>query len=122
MLEDFPDANVRVLAIWEPMLPTDWARPGGSVLSRLHDTRAIQYWDPDHRFAKELRKRLASDPKHPQPNCCEDNDIPWDLVAVYSAESKWEESLPLAVFADGPVYRVKQDLWNALSTALKSGK
>src|SRR5579875_823817 len=30
-------ANVRVFAVWEPMLPTDWSRPNTNVLARLSD-------------------------------------------------------------------------------------
>ena len=101
------------------MLPTDWARPSGGVMSRVRDSRAEQYWDPDHRFAKEFGKRMDSDPQHPQPHCCEDGGIPWDLVAIYPAQSRWDGSLPRAVFVDGPVVEVKQQFRTALVATLR---
>ena len=47
-------APIRVLVVWEPMLPTDWSRPSGMVQSRISDPRAVQFWDKNHLVAKEL--------------------------------------------------------------------
>ena len=108
VLDTTPESNLHVFVIWEPMLPTDWAKPGKAVLARVSDRRASQVWDPDHLFAKELGRALDADPQHPRPHCCEDGGILWDLVAVYSRSVRWEETLPRSVLIDGPVWKVDQ--------------
>ncbi|HYL14279.1 MAG TPA: hypothetical protein VEV41_14650 [Terriglobales bacterium] len=87
---------IRVLVVWEPMLPSDWSSPSGMVQSRIADSRVIQYWDKDHLVAKELHQQLAS-----EPSCCQRNGILWDLAVLYGKQSQWANSSP--VFADGPV-------------------
>ena len=68
VLKRHGDAGVRIFAVWQPMLPTDWAAPASSVLRRLSDRRAQQYWDPNHLLAKRMRQ----DARVPQPEqeCC----------------------------------------------------
>lgn len=108
MLDEIPQSDVRVLVVWQSILPSDWTRPGGSILGRVRDTRARQYWDAENLFPQRLGERMRSDPTHPQPNCCETDDgIPWDLAAIYAPGARWEESLPAATYIDGPVYRLK---------------
>jgi hypothetical protein len=94
---------VRVFAIWEPILPTDWERPGAGVLSRLSDRRVAQFWDKQHLFSAELQRKLSSDAGHPRPSCCEQDGDLWDMVALYPGGARWDGSLPRAVFLDGPV-------------------
>ena len=101
-----------MFAVWEPMLPTDWQRPGGSVLGRIPDARVHQYWDPSHLLAQ----RIAADARDPQPKqqCCVRAGILWDVAAVYPAGVQWAGQLPPAVFFNGPVVKVAGDLELAL--------
>ena len=57
-----------MFAVWQPMLPTDWAAPASSALRRLSDGRVQQYWDPDRLLAAQRKK----DAREPQPvqDCC----------------------------------------------------
>jgi hypothetical protein len=87
---------MRVLVVWEPILPTDWSSPSGVVQSRISDTRVIQYWDNDHLVAEALQRQLPSEPR-----CCRRNSILWDLAVLYGKQAQWGNSAP--VFADGPV-------------------
>lgn len=109
VLAEMGKEKVSVLVVWQSILPTDWARPGAGILTRVRDTRARQYWDPENIFPKQLRDRMRADAAHPQPSCCEagEENIPWDLVAVYPPGIRWDEELPAAVYIDGPVYAVK---------------
>jgi len=97
------DPDIRVFAVWEPILPTDFSSPGTLVLSRLSDSRVAQYWDKDHLFAGELRRKLESDVGQPRPNCCTSRGVEWDEVAVYDRDAHWDAQLPRAVFLNGPV-------------------
>jgi len=97
------------------MLATDWQRPSASVLSRIPDTRAVQYWDPSHLLAK----RMAADARDPQPKqkCCVRNEVLWDLAAVYPPGVQWTSQLPPAALFNGPVVNVKAELEQAIVPA-----
>jgi len=90
------------------MLPTDWFPPTAGVLARISDGRVRQYWDPDHRIAK----RVGADAglSKTKPECCEDDGIPWDVAAVYAPDSMWTDRMPPAVFLNGPVVAVADDI------------
>ncbi len=75
------------------------------MLSRLSDRRVVQFWDKNHLFSNELQRKLENDAAHPRPSCCEQDGDLWDMVALYPPGARWEDSLPRAVFLDGPVMR-----------------
>jgi hypothetical protein len=91
--------SVRVLVVWEPMLPTDWSRPSGRVQSRIPDPRVVQFWDKDHLIAKQLQQQLST-----SQLCCRRNGIIWDVASVYPKDAQWGTSSP--VFFGGNVLDV----------------
>ena len=95
---------MRVFVVWQPMLPSDVIAPTTRVLRRLSDPRATQFWDKNH----VLARRMAKDARLPQPepSCCDDDGVLWDLAAVYPKGARWDRSLPSARVFDGPVWRV----------------
>jgi hypothetical protein len=103
VLKQNSNSHIRVFAVWEPILPTDYSSPSTGVLARLADPRVSQYWDMNHLFAEQLAGRLKSDAGHPQPSCCSRHGIQWDEVAVYPQDAHWNGQLPRAVYLDGPV-------------------
>jgi hypothetical protein len=113
MLEQRAGANLKVFAVWEPMLSTDWQAPGAIVLARLKDARAQQYWDPGHLLAR----RLAADAHDPQPRqaCCVRDNILWDLAALWTAGVEWKGTVPPAVFFDGPIVKQRPRLESAVN-------
>jgi len=97
-----PGSKIRVIAIWEPMLPTDWNKPTSAVLDRLSDRRAIQWWDNQHLIANLLDRSVGGK----KPGCCKRKGTLWDVIAVYPPGTKWTtESLPATQFFAGPVVR-----------------
>jgi hypothetical protein len=112
ILETNRGMKVRVFGVWEPILRTDWQRPSASVLGRIGDERAHQYWDP----GRLLAARIAADARDPQPRqqCCVRDGFLWDLAAVYPPGVKWTGQLPPAVFFNGPVLKVRDELEGAL--------
>jgi len=90
-----------VFAVWEPMLPTDWAPPGRLALRRLQDPRVRQYWDPDHLVAKLFKE--AGQTWKVQPECCELNGFLWDLAVVFSSGQRWNDRLPEPTFLNGTI-------------------
>lgn len=96
-----PGSKVRVFAVWEPMLRTDWRRPGSGVLARLSDPRVIQVWDSRHLIAGLVEKGAAGR----QPSCCSRNGSWWDLIATYSPGARWINGAPAPVLLDGYIVR-----------------
>lgn len=90
ILEHNPLLSVRVLVVWEPMLPTDWMRPSGMVQRRVSDLPVVQFWDKGHLIAKELKQQFPST----QTLCCQRRGILWDFAAVYSPKVEWNTSPP----------------------------
>jgi hypothetical protein len=103
VLKQNTNPHIRVFAVWEPILPTDYSSPGTAVLARLSDPRVSQYWDKNHLFAEQLGRKMEANAGQRQPKCCTRKAIQWDEVAVYSTDAHWDGQLPRAVFLDGPV-------------------
>lgn len=101
VLRRHPGNKVRVIAIWEPMLPTDWNKPTTTVLDRLSDKRAVQWWDQQHIIAGLLRASTGDK----DPGCCKRGETLWDVIVVYPPGEKWTETLPAPTFFAGPVVR-----------------
>jgi hypothetical protein len=115
LLEQTHSLPIRVLVVWEPILPTDWLRPSGMVQSRISDTRVVQYWDNDHLVAGELHRQLSS-----EPSCCNRKGNLWDLAALYGRQAQWGNSSP--VFTDGPVVDAAPDLGKQLAALSRGSK
>jgi hypothetical protein len=98
--------------VWEPILPTDISAPTTAVLGRLSDARVQQYWDQNHVLARRMRQ----DAREPQPTqeCCVQNQLLWDLAAVYPAGVNWDSRMPPAVVFNGPVVDVTDAIARAL--------
>lgn len=95
------ESKIRVIVIWEPMLPTDWSKPTSAVLSRLSDGRVTQWWDNQHLIAKLLNASVGGQ----KPQCCMRKGTLWDVIAVYPPGAKWTETLPSPQSFAGPVVR-----------------
>lgn len=108
ILRSHPGSKIRVFAIWEPILPTDWNSPTSGVLSRLSDRRVFQWWDKQHLIAHLLQQSAAGQ----DPQCCRRNGTLWDVIAVYPPGAQWMETLPPPALFAGPVVR-GAPLWDA---------
>jgi hypothetical protein len=106
ILRGHPGIGIRVFAVWEPMLPTDWGRPNTYVLARLLDPRVIQVWDKDHLLAGLMEKGAPG--RHPA--CCTRNGAWWDVIATYPPASKWTTSAPAPDLLNGTIVRTAPQL------------
>ncbi len=97
-----PAARLRVLVVWEPVLATDWAPPTSSVLARISDARAAQYWDHDRVLSQKI---LASGFKNPLSG-----PVVWDAVGLFAPGVRWESSFPQPEFSGAPVANVIGEL------------
>ena len=101
VLEMHPQGPMVVFAVWEPILPTDWSKPGTRVLNRLRDGRVRQLWDAEHRVAAELKK--ASEARQIFPNCCYSKGVMWDSIAAFAPGEQWGETLPAPILLEGTI-------------------
>ena len=104
-------ANVRVFVVWEPVLATDWLRPGAAQTSFVQDRRATHFWDHDRRLSAIYSSfnSLAAT----QKRGFRMKDVIWDAALVYPPGAKWGSAASLMV---APVVRYRDDLQSALST------
>jgi hypothetical protein len=113
MLKGHRSADVRVLAVWEPILFTDFSEPASMVLRRLSDPRVLHFWDANHLVAEQLAR--YSDPSQNQPACCTQQGTLWDLAAVYPPGTLWEQRLPHALVFGGPVISQRDSIAEVLA-------
>jgi hypothetical protein len=111
VLKRHPDSKVRIFAIWEPILPTDWNRPTTHVLQRLNDARVIQVWDKNHLIANIMQTGAEGQ----RPRCCRHGGVWWDVIAAYPSGAHWENSLPVPELFNGTVVRTTPELEAKLS-------
>jgi hypothetical protein len=90
LLAEQKDAGIRVLVVWEPVLPTDLGVPSTATLKRLSDPRVSQYWDKEHLVSRLLGERDRS-------------SVVWDYVAVYQPGKLWDQAPPEPASSGVPV-------------------
>ncbi len=105
---------LRVLVVWEPMLPTDWSKPSSMVQRRLSDSRVVQFWDKEHLVAQELKQQFPSS----QSLCCQHRGILWDFAAIYPPKVEWNASRP--TYFGGAVLDVADGVHQHLSSTSSS--
>ena len=96
---------MRLLVVWEPILPTDWRPPSRSTLERIADLRAQQFWDPHHMVAEALNEIAKKKPPQPQPECCLGRGFYWDEAILYPPSVRWQDA-GTSAFWNGPVVRI----------------
>ena len=104
------DGPVEVLAVWEPVLPTDLLPPGTRTLKRLRDPRVWQVWDRSHVMSDAMRAGMTAHPSKIWLNARRRGSRPegvlWDAVALFPPDARWEDTLPAPAFLDGDVVDV----------------
>ena len=99
------EPRLKVFAVWERVLTTDWRAPGGSVMALLPDGRISQWWDAGRVLSKHLGE-IEGDRK----------SIIWDWVAIYPPGAK----LKYKPFYEGrPVVDVANEFRLQLDAALQ---
>jgi len=104
MLASRRDGGVRVFAVWEPVLPTDWWKPSSWALHRLRDGRVTQYWDREHLLAARLLADARA--RNAEPQCCDYYGTLWDVAAVFPKGAQWTDRPPAAAVFNGPIVDV----------------
>jgi hypothetical protein len=108
VLEQRRSEKLRVIVVWEPVLPTDWLSPTPTTatMRRVSDLRVHQYWDRGRLLSKAMGEG-------------DRRSVVWDWVGVYAPEAIWESRPPKPAFGAGPVVRVVPAFTNALAEEFK---
>ncbi len=90
--------------VWLHITRGDVAPPGTSVLARVHDPRAAQFWDPE----RLLPDTLARDLPPAMVAAVADTDaaghvVIWDYAALFRPGVRWEGRLPAPDWQGSPV-------------------
>ncbi|HYW42294.1 MAG TPA: hypothetical protein VE959_05525 [Bryobacteraceae bacterium] len=110
MLQSENRAGVAVFVIWEPVLATDWLRPGPAQTSFVRDGRATHFWDHDH-LLSALYQAQGSLARTEKVGFRMKNVI-WDTALVYPPGVKWGAPASLMV---APVVNYHDELERALA-------
>jgi hypothetical protein len=105
-------ADLRVLVVWEPVLLTDWRRPGGSQTSYVSDRRAEHFWDVDRRLSALYGGPANLDAlAGTRQKGFRMKDVVWDTALVYPPGARWGQPAKLLV---APVVKFREELARAI--------
>jgi hypothetical protein len=104
LLARYPAAKVRVIVVWEPVIPTDKGPPTAAVRAPLsRDPRVVELWDEQLWMSSRAMKLAAEEARAAGREPPDPDDIAWDFVAIYPAGAKWEEPFPRPTWHGEPV-------------------
>lgn len=107
-MKEFSGQPIRVFAVWEPVLPTDWGAPSTAALGRLSDLRAVQFWDKGRLLSRAMGEH-------------DKDSIVWDQILVYAPGEVWDRvPPPKPLWEGGPVLDVIKPARAALGSAVAS--
>ena len=106
ILEQYPNADLRVYVVWFDMLAGD-SRSGWDRCV-ISDPRATNLWDQQHLVSQTLGPDVegASPPV-------------WDAYLLYAPDATWQGSPPRPISTGSTIYGARQRLENDLSPLLR---
>ena len=123
LLARYPDADVRALVVWEPVILSDLGPPRQSVRKPLADPRVVEFWD-EHRWLSPRmveRAALLAKEKGTDPHLGPD-DIAWDIIALFPPGTAWEDPFPVpSWYGEEPVERSLGPVEEVLSRLTPAG-
>ena len=114
-MQKSPDAGLRAFVIWEPVLWSDVTPPLTSVLARVSDGRAAQFWDRGRLVSADLLRAIRTERDERQADT-PDDAVVWDCAAIYPPGVRWGEALPAPEYIDCPVVEVIDEVRRRLSS------
>ena len=107
LLVKHPSANVRVYAVWEPVLPGDSAN--GWDPKVLNDPRVTNYWDPHLLLSRWLGEHVTHS-----------GAIVWDHYFLYGPNASWTDAPGPLVGDGGDVIHVTGQLRAQFDSAVST--
>lgn len=111
-----PQAKVRVLVVWLPVLWSDLGPPTAAVRRRIQDPRVIEFWDPNHWASPRMLARAAAMRRaHGEEPEFGTDEVAWDVIGLFPTGTVWEDPFPTPTWYDGPVVDVMDPVRKFLS-------
>ena len=86
VLEKIPHSDVRVYAVWVPILRTDVKLSVPQATKRFTDARVSHYWDGEGNLVKGYARTLEID------------GPAWDIYLLYGRDAEWKQEAPAPTF------------------------
>jgi hypothetical protein len=100
ILEQYPDADLRVYVVWLPVLAQD---SRFEVDDLVVDARATHYWDNDQVVSDALSSAFDSG-----------GGVVWDVYFLFGPDATWNERPPKPLATGAPVVSEIAGLESAL--------
>ena len=118
LLQDQRDKKVAVLVVWERVgrsrfAPAATKPPPSSVLSRISDVRAAQFWDGAQLTSSAFRDAARNKPEWPAGELSKGGVI-WDTVLVFAPGGRWDDAPPMPSYVGGDVVEVIDEVQKRL--------
>ncbi len=118
LLRHQSDKKVAVLVVWERVgrsrvAPAATKAPPSSVLSRISDVRAAQFWDGGQLTSSALRDAARKHSGWPAGELSNGGVI-WDTVFVFAPGARWDGAPPMPSYVGGDVVDVVDEVQKRL--------
>ncbi len=91
LLKKYPNANLRVYAVWFNMMPADSRSKWPAAL--LTDSRVIHRWDEGKVVGRWFAPRTSGmKPLLAPSSAWGDGEILWDAYLLYGADARWDDA------------------------------
>ena len=102
-----------MLVVWERVgstrvAPEATRPPPSSLLARIQDPRAAQFWDPGQLTSAALREAARKMPGWKLDALPSAGGVVWDCVLVFPKGARWDELPPVPRYSGGAVVGVTQ--------------
>ena len=115
LIHKYPKADVQVIVVWEPVLPSDVGPPRDKVRRPLADPRVVEYWDPNLWMSNRAIRRAIQQAQAAGEEPPSEDDIAWDFVAIFPAGTSWDDPFPIPSWHEGPVVNALGPVEEALA-------
>ena len=105
LLEEYPSKQVRVYAVWLPMLAGDAREEWNGIT--MPDARVMHFWDGDLQIGRWFAKQVEGY-----------DGVAWDIYYLFGPNAVWE-TIPTPLVGSGStIYGERQALQSQVSTLL----
>ena len=106
LLEGYPSEQVRVYAVWLPMLAGDSREEWNGMT--MPDARVIHFWDGDLQIGQWFARQVDGY-----------DGVAWDIYYLYDADAVWETAPSPLLGSGQTIYGERRQLQRQISTLLE---
>jgi hypothetical protein len=107
LLDELPSEQLRVYAVWLPMLSGDARdRWDGTTMP---DARVTHFWDGETQIGQWFAKEVEGY-----------RGVSWDTYYLYGPDAKWDTVPSSLVSSGGTIYKARETLRMQLGTLLEN--